>query len=95
MALWPPEAQVVVRLLLARNAELDARVVALEAEVATLKARLAQDSTNSSVPPSASHPHAKPDRKRPRSKRKRGGQPGHPKAERALIPTEQCQDVVP
>ncbi|MEI8384322.1 MAG: IS66 family transposase [Planctomycetota bacterium] len=26
--------------------------------------------------------------------RKRGGQPGHPKAERALIPSEQCSDVV-
>ncbi|HEY2786052.1 MAG TPA: transposase, partial [Fimbriiglobus sp.] len=95
MASWPPEAQALVRLLLAHNAKLEARVAELEAEVAALKARLNKDSTNSSVPPSAAHPHAKPDRKKRRSKRKRGGQPGHPKAERALIPVEECQDMVP
>jgi transposase len=95
MASWPPEAQAVVRLLLARNAQLEARVAELEAEVAALKARLNKNSQNSSLPPSAGHPHAKPDRKTPRSKRKRGGQPGHPKTERVLIPTEQCQDKVP
>jgi transposase len=80
---------------LARNAQLEARVAELEAEVAALKARLNKNSQNSSLPPSAAHPHAKPDRKKRRSKRKRGGQLGHPKAERVLIPTEQCQDKVP
>jgi transposase len=95
MTSWPPEARAVVRLLLAHNAKLEARVAELESEVAALKARLNKDSTNSSVPPSAAHPHAKPDRKKRRSKRKRGGQPGHPKAERALIPVEDCKDVVP
>lgn len=95
MASWPPDAQAVVRLLLTQNARLEARVAELEAEVAALKGRLKTDSTNSSAPPSAAHPHAKPVTPKPRSKRRRGGQPGHDKHERALIPTEQCQRTVP
>jgi len=74
---------------------LTTRVSKLEAEVAELKARLNKDSTNSSLPPSATHPHAKPIAPKPKSKRHRGGQPGHDKAERALIPAEDCQAVVP
>jgi transposase len=76
-------------------ARLTARVGELEAEVAELKARLNKDSTNSSVPPSAAHPHATPAPARPKSKRNRGGQPGHPKHERALIPVADCQAVIP
>ena len=56
----------------------------LKAEVAELKARLAKDSTNSSLPPSAMHPHAKPSKQSIRKAKRRGGQPGHPKHERAL-----------
>jgi transposase len=67
----------------------------LQREVAELKARLNKDSTNSSLPPSAAHPHAKPIALKPRSKRRRGGQPGHDKHERALIRAEDCQAVVP
>src|SRR3569623_1878351 len=74
---------------------LTARVQRLEAEVAELKARLNKDSTNSSLPPSATHPHAKPLPVRPKSKRRRGGQPGHDKCARALIPADQCQAVIP
>lgn len=74
---------------------LTARVAELEAEVAELKARLNKDSTNSSVPPSAAHPHVKPITPKPMSMRRRGGQPGHDKHERALIPVEDCQAVVP
>ncbi|OYV94967.1 MAG: hypothetical protein B7Z73_02605 [Planctomycetia bacterium 21-64-5] len=50
---------------------------------------------NSSLPPSTEHPHAKPPRGKKKSKKKRGGQPGHPKHERPLIPTEECGKVVP
>jgi transposase len=67
----------------------------LTARVAELEAKLAKNSTNSSKPPSASHPHAKPAATLPKSKRKRGGQPGHDKYQRTLIPTEQCQQMVP
>ena len=51
---------------------------------------------SSSLPPSTQHPHAKP--KRPEQdgkKRKRGGQKGHKKHHRELIPPEQCDDVIP
>src|SRR5579863_5587062 len=50
---------------------------------------------NSSLPPSSEHPHAKPNRdKKSKTKKKRGGQKGHPKQQRPLIPTEQCTSVV-
>jgi transposase len=72
-----------------------AQIDRLSARVAELEARLGKDSTNSSKPPSTDHPHAKPVRPTPKSKRKRGGQPGHAKHERALIPTADCHAVVP
>ncbi|MCI0700807.1 MAG: IS66 family transposase [Planctomycetia bacterium] len=59
-----------------------------------MKARLNNDSTNSSLP-SSTHPHAKPAPPKPKSKKRRGGQHGHPKAQRTLIPTDQCQAIVP
>jgi transposase len=71
------------------------QIAQLQREVAELKARLNKDSTNSSLPPSSAHPHAKPAPPKPKSKKRRGGQHGHPKAERALIPVDQCQAVVP
>ncbi|MBU4400827.1 MAG: IS66 family transposase zinc-finger binding domain-containing protein [Planctomycetes bacterium] len=48
-----------------------------------------------SLPPSTRHPHAKPAPPNRKSKKKRGGQPGHTKHERPLIPTDQCDDVEP
>lgn len=76
-----PEAQAIIRLLLAKISELEAR--------------LNQTPRNSSLPPSTEHPHAKPAPPRKKSGKKPGGQPGHPKYERALIPVDQCQAVVP
>jgi len=84
-ATWPPDAQAVIRQLLSRIAELEARV-------AELKGKTPQ---NSSQPPSLRHPHAKPVSVKPKSKRSQGGQPGHDKHERALIPVDACQDMVP
>jgi len=78
-----PEAQAIIRLLLAQ-------IAGLRVEVARLK----KTPQNSSLPPSKQHPHAKPPRK-PKSKKKQGGQPGHRKHERPLIPPDQCDDVVP
>jgi transposase len=81
-----PEAQAIIRALLAQ-------VAALSKRLAELEARLAKTPQNSSLPPSTQHPHAKPPARKPKSKRKRGGQPGHTKHERPLLPTEQCDDV--
>lgn len=82
--------------------ERDVRIAKLEAEVAELRhllrelqARLKQDASNSSLPPSANPPHGrKPVRKR-KSARKRGGQPGHPAHLRERLPPERVDKVVP
>jgi transposase len=70
------------------------RIGVLEAQVAALQAQLTQNSQNSSRPPSSDGPHVK--RKPPRqpSGRNRGGQPGHPVQQRALLPLEQVDEVV-
>ena len=84
-----PAVRAFVEVLLLRIAELEKRVEQLEA-------KLAKNSRNSSKPPSSEHPHAKPlPQKKPKSKRKRGGQRGHQKFERTLIPTADCEKIVP
>jgi transposase len=80
IARQPPEAQAIIRILLAKIAELEAR--------------LNTSPRNSSLPPSTEHPHAKPAPQREKSGRKPGGQPGHAKHQRPLIPTEQCDDMI-
>lgn len=81
IARQPPEAQAIIRALLARLEQLEAK--------------LGKTPGNSSLPPSSQHPHAKPPRAKKRNKRKQGGQPGHPKFERALVPADRCDAVVP
>ena len=87
IARQPPEAQAIIRLLLAEIAKLEARIKELEGGRKTPQ--------NSSLPPSSVHPHAKPALPKRKSKKKRGGQPGHKKHERSLIPTKDCDDVKP
>ena len=85
------------RLVLAVVAHYEARLSAMEVRMAELEAQLAaatKTPQNSSLPPSTQHPHAKPAAPKPQSKKKQGGQPGHPRHERPLIPAEQCQNVV-
>lgn len=66
------------------------RIEQLEAQIQKLTPR------NSSLPPSTEHPHAKPKRKQvPGKKRKPGGQKGHKRHLRELIPSEQCAQVIP
>jgi transposase len=71
------------------------QIRALTARVAELEAKRGKDATNSSLPPSAGHPHAKPPRPKPKARRRPGGQPGHQQHLRALLPTDHCQRVVP
>jgi len=71
----------------------DAGVVAREWMIEQAR-RLGLNSGNSSLPPSSDPPAAAPAKTgRMPSGRKRGGQPGHEKAERSLIPTEECDRV--
>lgn len=67
----------------------------MEQRIVELEQRGDKSPRNSSLPPSTEHPHAKSPAARPRSKRRRGGQPGHAKHQRLVIPSEQCQAVVP
>ena len=69
------------------------RVQALESEVAVLRERVNRNSGNSSQPPSSDGPEVprKP-RRRAKSGRKRGGQPGHKGTRRKLVPVEQVKE---
>ncbi len=87
IARQPPEAQAILRGLLAKIARMEVELEELRRQV---KGKTPQ---NSSLPPSTQHPHAKPRREKRKSGKQRGGQPGHPKHERPLIPTEQCDHV--
>jgi len=57
----------------------------LQQRVAELEAQLGQNSTNSSRPPSSDPPALKRAPPAPPSGKRRGGQPGHPKVQRALL----------
>lgn len=65
-----------------------ALVQALERRIAALEARIGQDSTNSSRPPSTDPPHVKRPPPRSPSGRRRGGQAGHSRHERQLVAPE-------
>jgi transposase len=80
----------VLRLL----AQLLDRIEQLEAENRDLKARLGLNSSNSSKPPSTDPPNIKRKPPVPKSGRKRGGQPGHRRHERLLVPPHQVDEVV-
>ena len=103
LAALPPPVRAVVQTLIdhyemqlaalrAENEALRAENSALRAELARAKADLAaqKNSRNSSKPPSSEHPHSKPPPPKPKSQRPRGGQLGHEKHERALIPVAEC-----
>jgi transposase len=87
------ELEALVLRLLARIDEQDKRIAALETENRELKARLNQNSTNSSKPPSSDPPGTQRPSKTP-SGRRPGGQPGHKHHKRELIPSDQVDKVV-
>jgi transposase len=85
--LWgkiPPDAQAAVLAL----------VQSFERRTAALEARLGQDSSNSSEPPSSDPIHIKRRPPRPPSGKKRGGQRGHERHTRALVSPERLTAAV-
>ena len=73
------------------------RIAQLEEQVRALLARLGRTSRNSDKPPSADPPGVAQS-PRPPTGRKRGGQPGHPRHDAALLPPERVtarRDVRP
>lgn len=91
----PPEIE--VEMTPAVKAFVDALIDHYEKRITDLESKIQKlTPQNSSLPPSTQHPHAKPKLpKRDGKKRKRGGQTGHPKHQRELIPAEKCDDVIP
>ncbi len=88
-SLWstiPPEAQ----------AAIVAVIASLETRIAELQQKLNLNSTNSSKPPSSDPPAVKAKRRPPPppSGRRRGGQPGHERHTRALVPPEQLREIL-
>jgi transposase len=83
LAALPPDFQALLR----------AVIEYYERRIAELEAKLNKTPQNSSLPPSSQHPHAKPPTNKPKSNKKRGGQPGHAKHERPLLPTDKCDEV--
>jgi transposase len=93
--LWgqvPPAAQAAIQLLVQQYEQ---RLQALQKRVDELEQRLGQNSSNSSRPPSSDPPHVKRPPPKPKSGRKRGGQPGHKRQQRPLVPPEQVKQVIP
>lgn len=80
------------------NAQLQARVAELEAENARLVAQLAaarKHSGNSSKPPSSDIVKPKGQRRNKKSKRRIGGQKGHPRHERPAFAADQVDQRIP
>jgi transposase len=93
--LWnqiPPAAKPAI---LALVEQYEQRLQALQQQVDELRQRLNQNSTNSSRPPSSDPPHVKRRPPKPSSARRRGGQPGHARQQRPLVPSEQIKQTIP
>lgn len=71
-----------------------ARIAELERRIAQLEARLSTNSSNSSLPPSANPLDAPKPLGKKKSKRRRGGQPGHPPHLKRLLPADRVDEVV-
>src|SRR5476651_925905 len=78
-----------------RIARLEEQVAELTAAVRDLQARLDQNASNSSIPPTANPPDAPKTVVKTPTGRKPGGQPGHPPHLRQRLPPERLKEVIP
>jgi transposase len=85
-----PEIQAAILALVQSHQQ---RFAELESRINDLEARLKLNSTNSSKPPSSDPIGMKRKPPAPPSGKKRGGQPGHRKARRSLVPPEQVRET--
>ncbi|HEV3445152.1 MAG TPA: IS66 family transposase [Gemmataceae bacterium] len=69
------------------------RIAELDARIRDLEARLGQNASNSSIPPSANPPQAPPPVRRKPTGRKPGGQPGHTAHLRMRLPPERLTET--
>jgi transposase len=95
LAALPKEVVAFIHWLMDENTRLRGRVAELEAEVASLKARLNQNSSNSSKPPSTDLPSHKPAPKKGPTGKRPGGQPGHQRHVRPPRTPTQVVDLIP
>lgn len=84
------EARVVIGIVIDG---LERQVIELKQQVQDLKARVDQNSTNSSKPPSTDPIGLKRKPPTPPSRRPRGGQNGHPRRTRALVPPDRVASI--
>src|SRR6516165_8817977 len=70
------------------------RVAELETRIRDLEARLGQNASNSSLPPSANPPQAPPPVRKQPTGRKPGGQAGHTACLRVRLPAERLSTPV-
>jgi hypothetical protein len=66
----------------------------LKAEIAELRERLGQNSSNSSKPPSSDPPSYNPSPRRESKGGKRGGQPRHQGSARRLLPAAEVDHLI-
>src|SRR4051794_27242353 len=76
------------------RAAVSALVDSYQRRIAELEQRLGRNSTNSSRPPSSDPPSVKRRPPAPPSGRKRGGQPGHRRQARPLVPPARLRHVI-
>lgn len=91
----PPEARALIQALRAEVVGLQAQLLALQQQVRELQGRLGQNSTNSSRPPSTDPPNVKRRPPRSPSGRRSGGQPGHERQQRPLLPPNHTEILKP
>jgi transposase len=73
------------------------QICQLQQQLADATAKLNTNSSNSSLPPSSDRFHGKrrPPAPPDQPRKKRGGQPGHPRGQRPLVPPEQVRETIP